>query len=388
MIVGAGFAGVYAALKLANAKAIKVVLISPSSYFEYHAALYRSATGRSPLEVAIPLVDFFAYAKNIEVVKDLAIDIDENSHSLSGQSGSNYHYDELILALGNSTAFYGIEGLEKYALGVKTVQEALRLKRHLHDHLIGQYKEAAYVVVGAGATGVELSAEMVYYLQKIRKMHGLKNMKYSIYLVEAGSRVLASLPEKFSLKVEKRLSKIGVKLLLNTAVKSKTAEEIQLHDENITTHTVVWTAGAQNNQFFVKHKEIFSFGKLKRVTVNNHLEGSPHIYVVGDAADTEFSGMAQTALNHAGFIVKNILRQQKDKPLLDFQPKKPIYAVPVGARWAAVLWGRVMIFGRLGWALRRAADLHLYLTFLPLRKALIVWRYGFAREEVCSVCKH
>ncbi len=388
VIAGAGFAGVYAALKLANTKGIKVVLISPSSYFEYHAALYRSATGRSPLEVAIPLEEFFSYAKNIEVVKDKALGIDEKSQSLAGESGANYHYDELILALGNSTAFYGIEGLEEHALGVKTIQEALRLKRHLHDHLAGQYKEAAYVVVGAGATGVELSAEMVYYLEKIRKMHGLKNMSYSIYLVEAGSRVLGNLPEKFSQKVEKRLKEIGVKILLNTAVKSKTAEEIQLPNKNIKTHTVVWTAGAQNNHFLIQHKDIFGLGKLKRVTVNNRLEGAPHIYVVGDAADTEYSGMAQTALNHAGFVASNIIREQKGKPLLSFQAKKPIYAVPVGAHWAAVLWGETMIFGRLGWVLRRAADLHLYLKFLPLRKAVSVWRYGLTKEEICPVCKH
>jgi NADH dehydrogenase len=383
VIVGGGFAGVCAALQLANKPGFKVHLITPENYFQYHAALYRSATGRSPLEVAIPLRDFFEYAKNIDVCNDKIEILDENKKQVVGSSGSFYQYDELLLALGNNTAYYGIKGLEKYSYGVKSVQEALKLKRHLHDHLIKKDSECAYVVVGGGATGVELSAEMMSYLHRIRRKHGVAKNDFSVYLVEAADRVLGILPESFTKRVETRLKSLGVKLLLGTAVQAETAGKIILPDSSIATHTVVWTAGVTNNPFFTTHDSIFKFGKLKRVVVNDYLEAAPHIYVLGDSAVTAFSGMAQTALHDARFVTKNLLRIENGKTQITYRPKKPIYAIPVGSRWAAVLWGKVAIFGRLGWLLRRAADLRLYLTFLPLRKALTVWRYGVIDDESC-----
>lgn len=387
VVVGGGFAGVCAALNLANKPGFLVKLVTPESYFQYHAALYRSATGRSPLEVAIPLADFFAYAKNIEVCQDSVVSLNDKQKNVVGKSDSVYHYDELLLALGNDTAYYGIEGLEQYSYGVGSVNEALRLKRHLHDHLTSKDNEASYVVVGGGATGVELSAEMTSYLRKVRKKHGIKNTDFKVYLVEASDRLLSILPESFAKKVEKRLKKIGVTVLLDTAVQSETASNIKLPDTKIATHTVIWAAGSINNPFFFKHDSVFKLGALKRVVVNDYLEAAPNIYVLGDSALTKFTGMAQTALHDAHYVTKNLIRAQKNLSALPYQPKRPIYAVPVGPRWAAVLWGKVAVFGRLGWILRRTADLRLYLTFLPPRKALTVWHYGKTKDESCPKCQ-
>ena len=123
------------------------------------------------------------------------------------------------------------------------------------------------------------------------------------------------------------------------------------------------------------------------MVVDKYLQSDPNIYVIGDSAVTEYSGMAQTALYDASFVARNLIRQEKGQSLHTYKPKQPIYAIPVGAHWAAVLWGEVRIYGRLGWLLRRLADLKLYLTFLPFFKAVTVWRYGFVDEEVCSICK-
>jgi len=386
VIVGGGFGGVRAALLLANKKGISVKLVSRQSYFEYHAALYRSATGRSPLEVAIPLKDFFTYAKNVEVVEDTITNINHQDKFITSQFGSRYEYDYLIMALGSVTEYYGIIGLKKYAFGVKTIHEALRLKRHLHDQLLTAEFDLNYVVIGAGATGVELSAELSEYLKKIRKKHQIKNV-FKVDLIEAGPRVLPSMPEAFSEAVERRLKGLGVKLFKNAHIKSETADAIQLPSGPIKSNTAVWTAGVKNNPLFSKFPEIFRLGKLNRVEVDEYLQAAPGVYVIGDSADTEYSGMAQTALHDANFVSKNLRLLIKNKPLIKYQPKKPIYAIPVGSRWAAVLWGSKPLYGRWGWLIRRLADLRLYLTFLPFKKALTTWRYGFVDEEVCSVCK-
>ncbi len=386
VIVGGGFGGVRAALSLANKRGVDVKLISNQGYFEYHAALYRSATGRSPLEVAIPLSDFFAYAKNVEVLEDTITDISKNDQKIIGKTGSRYEYDELILALGNITEFYGIKGLKEYAYGVKTIHEALKLKRHLHEQLLNSESDRNYIVIGAGATGVELSAELSAYLKKIRHKHKV-NRTFKVDLIEASPRVLAAMPEDFSAGVERRLKKLGVKTHFNTPVKSESVGSIQLPQGQIHSHTVVWTAGVTNNPFFSKFPDIFRLGKAGRVEVDEYLQATSSIFVIGDSAVTPYSGMAQTALHDAKFVVRNLIRKTKGQHMLAYKPKRPIYAIPVGSRWAAVLWGKTRIYGRLGWMLRRQADLRLYLTFLPLRKALTTWRYGFVDEEVCSVCK-
>ena len=96
IIVGGGFGGVRAALNLANRRGVHVKLISDKTYFEYHAALYRSATGRSPLEVAIPLVEFFEYAKNVEVLKDEIVGIDPEEQKIAGKADTKEELDAAL----------------------------------------------------------------------------------------------------------------------------------------------------------------------------------------------------------------------------------------------------------------------------------------------------
>jgi NADH:ubiquinone reductase (H+-translocating) len=388
VVIGAGFAGVRLALRMANKSRFNVKLICDKSYFEYHAALYRSATGRSPLEVAIPLRDFFASAKNIEVVADTIVEIDSDSNIVVGKSGAQYPYEALVIALGNVTQYFGIDGLQKYSYGIKTVQEALELKRHLHEDLLkNQAEKLNYAVIGGGATGVELAAEMTAYLKRVRKKHGLKDTGYTINLIEANSHLLPALPADFGASVRKRLQKLGVKVHLNTAIKAETADRLKIPGSEIKTDTVVWTAGATNHPLLAKYNKLFKPGRLGRVVLDEYLMASPNTYVVGDSADTKFSGMAQTALHDANFVYDHLMRVLKGKAPMPYEPKRPIYAIPVGPHWSAVLWGKTRLYGYLGWILRRLADLRLYLLFLPLAKAISTWRYGIVIEEQCEVCK-
>lgn len=386
VIVGGGFGGIRSALSLANKHGIKVQLISDKSYFEYFPALYRSATGKSVLEVAIPLVEFFRYAKNVEVLQDSIVNINQHEHFVEGAEGSRYSYDKLILAMGNITEYFNIKGLDKYAHGMKSVHEALKLKRRLHEQLLENKPEQNYVIVGAGPSGIELAGELTTYLRKIRRKHKIKS-KFNIKLIEAKTRPVAMMPQKFSTKISKKLRKLGVTILTSKAVLSEDFDSIDLPNQEIDSKTVVWTAGITNNKFFSKFPELFTLGRLNRVVVDDYLQAKNNIYVIGDNAVTKYSGLAQTAINDARFVCKNILRSRKDKPPLKYKPKKPIYAIPVGQRWAAVLIGDIEIYGKVGWLLRRLADLKLYISFLPLKKALSAWRLGFIDQEVCITCK-
>lgn len=388
VIVGGGFGGIRAALKLANKANLDVQLISERSYFEYHAALYRAATGRSPLEVAIPLDNLFKHAKNVEVIEDRVISIDDKAKQLVGASNSHYHYDSLVLALGNVTQYFGIKGLDKYSYGIKSIHEALELKRHLHEELAEKpHGRTNYVVVGGGPSGVELAAELANYLDRIRQRHKLASKAYKITLVEAADRLMPMLPADFSARIAKRLKKLGVDLKLKTAVEGETFDHLKLPSGSVLTHSVIWTAGTANNPFFATHEHLFKLGRGQKVEVNMYLEGAPDIYVIGDAANTPYSGMAQTAVYDGEFVADSILRKNHGFRPRVYQPKQPVYIIPVGAHWSAASWHGLQFFGYFGWLVRRWADFRLYMKFMPLAKALSVWRHGYELAEACPECR-
>lgn len=132
-IVGGGFGGVKAALKLAKNKRVKITLISDKTDFQYYPGLYSTATGRSHLQSWIPLGEIFAGHDNIQVVIDTVINIDKKAKTVSGASGAVYSYHSLILSLGSVTTYFGIKGLDHYAYGIKSMVEINRLKQHLLD---------------------------------------------------------------------------------------------------------------------------------------------------------------------------------------------------------------------------------------------------------------
>ena len=134
VIIGAGFAGIRAALNLAKNKLphVKITLISNKHHFEYYPRIYRVVTGESPLEVCVRLDEIFM-GRDVDVVVDSVTSIDTANKKVIGKSGSEYLYTDLVMALGSETAYFGIEGVKERAYGFKSIEEALRLKAHLHE---------------------------------------------------------------------------------------------------------------------------------------------------------------------------------------------------------------------------------------------------------------
>ncbi|HVE80593.1 MAG TPA: FAD-dependent oxidoreductase [Candidatus Dormibacteraeota bacterium] len=385
VIVGGGFAGIKAASSLARDPRFHITLISDRSHFEYHAALYRTSTGRSPLEVLIPLKRIFGRRQNISLVKDTAQTIDVKSKQLVCESGAKYAYDELILALGSVTEYFGIQGLDRFSYGVKHIEAALSLKEHLHKELSSNKPDLHYVVVGAGPTGVELAAELVGYLRRIRRNHHITK-PFAVNLVEAAPRILPGMHASFSARITARLKKLGVKIYTSTAVKGESAGKLQLPEGSIKTHTVIWTAGVSNHPFYAAQGSLFQFEHGK-VAVSASLAAAQNIYVIGDSAATQYSGWAQTAIYDGEFVARSLKLQLSGKPVPDYRPLAPIGAVPVGIEWCGVQFKGGQLFGRPGWVIRRLADLHLYIGLLPLRLAIKTWTQGSHMQESCLICR-
>lgn len=396
LIVGGGFGGVRAALDLAaaNLPGVKIVLVSDKPHFEYHAALYRVVTGRSPLEVCIPLRDIFA-GKNVEIVQDTISDIDLAGRTLQGASSARYKYDYLILALGSETSYFDIPGLREWSFGFKSISEALKLKRHLHEMFeelgSSEAKEktraANFVIVGGGASGTELAGELAVYTAKLARKHKVDGSFVTIDLVEAAPRLLPLLPESVSERVTARLRQLGVNIFVNRTVVKEQLESLRMKDMELATKTVIWTAGVKPHHLY-SNKNGFFLNQKGKVQVDNSLRasGQKRVFVIGDAAATKYSGMAQTAVRDGRYVARFIVSTLSNKVFAPHQDIAPYYSVPVGPGWAASLIGKTQIYGRLGWWFRRFADLRFFLSILPLRKAFLAFQNERTLCESCQIC--
>jgi len=384
VIVGGGFGGVKAALALSGDSRFSVTLISDHPDFRYYPSLYLTATGGRQMASRIPLSEVFAN-KPITVVSGSAKSLDRQAHSITTADQQVVGYDSLILALGVRTNFFHIEGLEQFSYGIKTNSEAERLKKHLHQQLIDEHRpDLNYVVIGGGPTGVELAGVLPTYLRQIAKKHGIKRRAIHVDLVEAAPRLLPRSPKDVSTRVAAHLRRVGVKLYLGTTVKGETAEMLKLNNKSLASHTVIWTAGVANQPFFADN--VFQMTKTGKVRVNQFLEAEPGIYVIGDNADTPYSGLAQTALYDGNFVVSNLRRQAEHGEPKPYQAKRPIYVMPAGVHWSAVVWGQLRIYGRLGALLRRLADLVAYHDYEAWQLAAKHWIAEGDSEESCPVC--
>lgn len=383
LIVGGGFGGIKTALELAGDERFNITLVSDRDYFRYYPTLYHMATGGKLSESSIDLSEIFE-GKRVNIVKDIAIKIDRDKKIVTGKN-DKYGYDSVVFALGVITNYFGIKGLEQFAYGIKSIEEAQELKKHLHQQLSDDSKpDINYIVVGGGPTGVELAGSLPGYVKHIMKNHNLKPTRLNVKLVEAAERVMPRMPKPYSIAVQKRLRKLGVTIALDQAVEAETADTLIVDGKPIASHTVVWTSGVANHPFFAAND--FYITEHRKVSVNKYMEADEDTYVIGDNADTTYSGMAQTALHNAKFVANDLKLRASGKDRKEYKPKKPIYVTPVGARWAAMLWGKTQVFGLGAWVLRSAADFIAYKDLEPWWKAGRHWLAELGDEEDCPVC--
>jgi NADH dehydrogenase FAD-containing subunit len=384
VIVGGGFGGVRAALILADTQDFELTLVTDHPDFRYYPSLYRTATGGRRIASSIDLDEIFDN-KDLQILSGSITSLDRAAQTITLADKQVIHYDSLILSLGVRTNFFHIEGLPEFSYGIKTTDDALKLKQHIHQQLLEEHKlDLNYVVIGGGPTGVELAGALPAYLRWVAKNHAIKHPSIRIELVEAAPRLLPRMPKDISRMIARRLRKLGVKLYVNTAVKGETHDALMLEGKSLASHTVIWTAGVANQPFFADN--VFQMTKTGKVRVNQYLEAEPNIFVIGDNADTPYSGMAQTALLDGSFVANNLIRQNLDMELKTYTAKRPIYVIPAGPNWSAVLWGKFRMYGWLGSSLRSLADLIAYHDYEPWQLATKRWITSEDTEESCPIC--
>lgn len=381
-IVGGGFGGVKTALELSKNQHNRVTLITDKLEFQYYPALYGTATGRSHLQSWVSLGTIFANKLNVDVIIDTISTVDPVAKSLTSAIGNVYQYEHLVFALGSVTTYFGIEGLDHYAFGIKSEAEINKLKHHFYQEMAEEHMvDKQYVIIGGGPTGVELASALGTYIERLERHYHMPHRKIGVTLVEAAPRLLPRMNPKTSERVLKRLEKIGVKVELDKKVESATADGLTVSGRPLKSHTIIWTSGVANNPFFAANADHFEFAKNGKVVVNQYLRTKDGIYVIGDNAATQYSGLAQTALHDAVFISTNFKRRQSNRPFKKYKPLLPPVVVPVGEKWAVFEWHFLRVYGWPASLIRRASDAVGYHDILPIGRALDTWRAQTVFEE-------
>ena len=341
VIVGGGFGGLSAAQRL-NSNLVDVTLIDRRNYHLFQPLLYQVATGSlSPGEIAYPLRSVLSHQKNTRVWLGTVVDVDPDSKHVTLADGTVVPYDSLIIAAGSETSHFGHNEWQEWAPGLKSIEEATAIRHKIlyafevAERMPDPEQRRAwltFVIIGGGATGVELSGAIAEIAHQTLKndFRSVNPEEAQIILLDGGPRVLMPFPEGLSKKANRSLAKLGVQVRCGTMVKHLDEEGVTTESEArtnfIAAKTVVWAGGITASPLGKilasrAKAETDNEGKVKvkpDLTISNY----PDIYVIGDLASSmdkngkSLPGLAQVAMQGGAYAAKAILRKVKSQPEL------------------------------------------------------------------------
>jgi NADH:ubiquinone reductase (H+-translocating) len=338
VILGGGFGGLNAAQKLKRAP-VEVTLIDRRNFHLFQPLLYQVATGSlSPGEIAAPLRGVLSHQKNTQVLLGEAADIDPDAHRVVLRDGASFPYDSLIVSTGSQTSYYGNDGWRKWAPSLKSVEEATAIRHKIlyafecAERSMNEEDARAwltFVIVGAGATGLELAGALAEIANETLKndFRHINPREARIILMEGGPRVLAAFPEDLSVKAERLVSRLGVEVKKGVMVSCIDADGVTYksgdESKRLPARTVLWAGGVTTNEFGRKLGERTKAdtdrsGRI-RVKPDLTVPGYPDIFITGDLALSQgkdgkpLPGVAQVAIQGGAYAAKTIRARLKGK---------------------------------------------------------------------------
>ncbi|MFA6601978.1 MAG: NAD(P)/FAD-dependent oxidoreductase [Candidatus Paceibacterota bacterium] len=384
LILGAGFGGVYVAKNLVEAAKsgqIEITIVNKTNYFLFTPLLHEVATGSlGPMSVSEPLQDIFG-SQVVRIIEGQGIEVKSKEKEVTIKCNDNSFqesYDYLVVSTGAETNYYGITGAKENTLPLKTLTDALVIRRKIIDNIEKSDHESdltkrqellTFIVVGGGATGVELAAEIVEFAGDIMKASCKPNQgetgqcAIKVILIHAGQEILEQFPPNLRVAARARLENKGIEIKVATTVESVMPGSLRTKSGGeFKAQMIIWAAGVAPTL------PAFDFNPVmagSRIVTDSHLRlpDHPEIFLLGDiaaysdsytsvipGAKASFVPMlAQAAVSEAKVVAANILASIENMPLQDFHFHSKGSLVSLG-RWYAV--GRIYsfnIYGRLSW---------------------------------------
>ena len=400
VIVGCGFGGLRLAQALREAP-VQVVVIDRNNYHNFQPLLYQVATGALEADsIAYPIRKIFAGQQNLFYRMADVQRIDAAANTVATSVG-DIRYDYLVLATGSLTNFFGLESIERNAMQIKSIPNALNLRSFIFQNfekalLTSDPAERQallnIVVVGGGPTGVEISGSLAemrkHVLPKDYPELDLRAMQ--IFLVEAGPALLGPMSAASQADAKRYMDELGVLVQLNTAIKRYEDGRAYYSDtEFIPTANLVWAAGVNGAE--VPGLPAEAVTRNKRITVNgwNLVQGQRNIFAIGDVANMTTADMPQgmpmlapVAQQHADHLAENLQRMLRlEKPLDFVYNNKGSMAIVSRNKAVVDLPGNIHFNGFFGWLTWLFVHLMTLVGFRNKVVALVDWAFSYFSSD-------
>ena len=383
VILGSGFAGIYGALSTYKncGEKVSITIINRTNYFLFTPMLHEVATGGLGSHQVVESIREIIYKKNISFIEADVASVDLVNKEVITNNG-NIPYDILVVALGATTNFFGTSGAADHAYVLKNLKDALNIRDRIIDIFerasmekdeIKRKQMLSFVVVGGGATGVEIITEIAELCNETLEKYYRGKIDcgdVTISLINSGPELLSVFGAKTRAYALKILQKDNIRVLLNTQVKEVTKTDVLLGDSSrLATETVIWAAGVRPNQVSTVGGELQK-DKGDRIMTDIAFRAIGHedVFAVGDVAHVDPASerglpmLAQIAVQQGDLLGKNIARSLSGKPLLNFSYHSKGEMVSLGRHKASGTVFGVHVYGRLAWFMWRTIYLFKFIS--------------------------
>jgi len=401
VIIGGGFGGLYSAKALGRV-GVNVTLVDKRNFHLFQPLLYQVATGSlSPADISSPLRSVLNSSKNTKVLMAEVTDIDPEQR-LVILGNEKLPYDSLIIATGVSHHYFGNDDWEKVAPGLKTVENALEMRRRIFVAFEAAEKEAdpekrrawlTFVIIGGGPTGVELAgaiAELAYNTLKKDFRH-IDTADARVLLLEGMDRILPPFSPELSAKAEASLQRLGVTVQTKTMVTTVEDNLVTTRQgdrvEEIPARTILWAAGVKASPLgaVLAERAGAQLDRVGRVVVEPDLSvpGHPNIFVVGDLANFShqngkpLAGVAPVAMQEGQYVAALIQQRLKGSTLIPFRYFDRGSLAVIGRNAAVVDLGFIKFSGFLAWLAWVFVHIYFLIEFDSKLVVLIQWGWNY-----------
>ena len=408
VVVGGGLGGLKLVSSLRDTD-FQVVLVDKNNYNQFPPLIYQVASaGLEPSNISFPFRRLFQGWKNFFFRMAEVQHIDTEEKAIKTSIGT-IHYDDLVLAAGATTNFFGNKNIEASALPMKSVSESMRLRNTILQNLEraetedNEARKQALMniaIVGGGPSGVEIAGVLAEMKQTIlpRDYPDLDTSCMHIYLINATPRLLGAMSERSSREAERALKELGVEVMTNCMVTDYVDKELVLKDgQRIPAETVIWVSGIKANNIDGIPAE--SIGHAGRILVDrfNRVKGLKDVYAIGDQCIVEgdeaypygHPQLAQVAIQQAKTLAKNLIRQEKGETEQPFSYHNLGTMATIGRKKAVVEIGKFKFGGFFAWLLWLIVHLR---SILGVKNKTIVflnwmWSYMNYKQSLRLILK-
>jgi NADH dehydrogenase len=370
VIIGGGFAGVDAARAFKDREDVSVTIIDKRNYNLFVPLLYQVASSQLTQEhVAQPLRNIFRRQKNVHIMFDEAVDIDEANKQVILAADAPLPYDYLIIAAGARDSYFGNDQWAEHAWGLKSLEDAARIQRQIllnfelaeaETNRAERERLLTYVLVGGGPTGVEM-AGAIAELARFTLTPEFKNINTRvtrIVLLEGADRIFPQFDRKLSEAATRDLQNLGIEVRTGAMVTDIDATGVVVNkEERIDAGLIIWAAGIQGAAINQGVSDVAELDRGKRVIVTPelHIPGRPEIFAVGDTAHIPgpegkpLPGVAQVAMQSAQHATANIMHAIAGEPYEPFEYRDYGSMATIGRNHAVAQIGKLQFTGYIAW---------------------------------------